>query len=190
MITPWLPVILWEKPGILGQNLVMFNPWLPRDRPMITPWQPVIFSRVRMCPLWLGKYHGKIVLFIKNGIPGDDQFERFACSVDNSNFSATVGWPQSTLRIGVIKLAWEGWAGAFVVKFWIRTKFATKIIEASFGATKWPEPPSLQNWNLVSEKSTNQWTDPISKYNMFRKWLCSITLFALFSASLFWQIPL
>ena len=75
-------------------------------------------------------------MFIKNGIPGDDQFERFACSVDNSNFSATVGWPQSTLRTGVIKLAWEGWAGAFVVKFWIRTKFATKIIEASFGATK------------------------------------------------------
>ena len=32
----------------------------------------------------------------------------------------------STLRAGAIKLSWEGWAGDFVVKFWIRIKFATK----------------------------------------------------------------
>ena len=186
MITPWLPVISEEKPRFWGENLVLFNPWFTHDRPMIYPWQPVIFSRVRMCPLHIENIAEKMFFSLKNGIPWDDQFERFACSVDNSNFSATVGWPQSTLRTGIKKVAWEGWAGAFV-KFWTRTKFATKIIEASSGATKWPEPPSLQNWNLVSEKSTNQWTDPISKYNMFRKWLCSITLFALFSASLFFH---
>ena len=32
----------------------------------------------------------------------------------------------STLRTGAIKLSWEGWAGDFVVKFWMRIKFATK----------------------------------------------------------------
>ena len=99
MITPWLPVISEEKPRFLGENLVLSNPWFTHDRPMIYPWQPVIFSRVRMCPLYTENIAEKHVFFIKNGIPWDDEFERFACSVDNPNFSATVGWPQSTLRI-------------------------------------------------------------------------------------------
>ena len=99
MITPWLPVISEEKPRFLGENLVLSNPWFTHDRPMIYPWQPVIFSRVRMCPLYTENIAEKMFFSLKNGIPWDDQFERFACSVDNSNFSATVGWPQSTLRI-------------------------------------------------------------------------------------------
>ena len=40
MITPWQPVIFPKKPGILGENLVMSNPWFTRDRPVIYPWQP------------------------------------------------------------------------------------------------------------------------------------------------------
>ena len=87
----------------------------------------MIFSRVRMCPLYIENIAEKMLFSLKNGIPRDDQFERFACSVDNSNFSATVGWPQSTLRIGVIKLAWEGWAGAFVLKF----GFALNLLQRS-----------------------------------------------------------
>lgn len=53
-----------------------------------------------------------------------------------------------------------------------------KIIEASSEATNWPEPSSLQNPTLISEKSTNPCIDPVSGDNMFRKSFCSITLFA------------
>ena len=60
-----------------------------------------------------------------------------------------------------------------------------KIIEASSEATNWPEASSLQNRTLISEKSTNPCTDPVSGDNMFWKSFCSITLFAL---TLFSQI--
>ena len=143
----------------------------------------MIFSRVRICPHALENIGGKIVFFIKkNGII------RAVCMFGwQFEFQCYSGMAVSTLRTGAIKLSWEGWAGDFAVKFWIRIKFATKRSLRHLLELQNDLNPSLQNWNLVSEKSTNQGTDPISKYNMFRKWLCSITLFALFSASLFFH---
>ena len=103
MTDPWLPR---DCPWYPRKNLGFWGKtWFcpTRDLPMTDPWfthdNPWFFHGFE-CALYTLKISRKKMFFsLKNGIPWDDQFERFACSVDNSNFSATVGWPQSTLRI-------------------------------------------------------------------------------------------
>ena len=75
--------------GNPGYVQPVIYPWQTRDLPVTTR----DFFTGSNLPPCIRKYRGKCFFSWKNGIPWDDQFERFACSVDSSNFSAIVGWP-------------------------------------------------------------------------------------------------
>ena len=57
MIYPWQPIISSQDPVSCGKILIFPNPWRTQDKPMIYPWQSVIFSWVR-CPSDSLRFHG------------------------------------------------------------------------------------------------------------------------------------
>ena len=142
-----------KKTVFLGKNLVFSNPWRTRDQPMIYPVTTRDFFTGSNLPPCIRKYREICFFSWKKWDPR--RSIRAVCMFGwQSEFHCYSGMAVEHFSERDCKISMGGLGRSFCSYILDSHQICYKeIIEASSGATKWPEPPSLQKTETWFQKS-------------------------------------